>query len=245
MKAILQRLSAIRYRGDRVECPCCGGRFRRFVAGGVRRREGARCPGCGSLERHRLLWLFLERFSTLYQKPYRVLHVAPEEQLARHLARQPNLRYLSADLDSPIAMERVDLTRIPHADASFDAVLCCHVLEHIPDDRRAMRELRRVLAPGGFGILQTPVHSMDRTVEDPSVTDPAERRRRFGQSDHVRVYGRDFHDRLREAGFRVHRIRWSIKELDPAEVERFGLRRGEAVIVVTPDPAAAPDGDPG
>ena len=142
-------------------------------------------------------------------------------------------------------MERVDLTRIPHANASFDSVLCCHVIEHIPDDRRAMRELRRVLAPGGFGILQTPVQSMDRTVEDPSVTDPAERRRRFGQPDHVRVYGRDFHDRLRETGFRVHRIRWSIKELDPAEVERFGLRRGEAVIVVTPDPAAAPDGDPG
>jgi SAM-dependent methyltransferase len=245
MKAILQRLNALRYRGNRVECPCCGGRFRRFVSGGVRRREAARCPGCGSLERHRLLWLFLERFSTLYLKPYRVLHVAPELQLARHLARQPNLRYLSADLDSPIAMERVDLTRIPHPDASFDVVLCCHVLEHIPDDHRAMRELRRILAPGGFGVLQTPVHSMDETLEDPDVTDPEERRRRFGQPDHVRMYGRDFHDRLRAAGFRVHRLRWSIKELDPAEVERFGLRLGEAVIVVTPDPAAAPDADPG
>lgn len=245
MTAILRRLNARLHRGNRVECPCCGGRFRRFLPGGVRRREGARCPGCGSLERHRLIWLFLERFSTLYVKPHRVLHVAPEEQLARHLARQPNLTYVSADLDSPIAMERVDLTRIPHGDASFDVVICCHVLEHIPDDRRAMRELRRVLAPSGFGVLQTPVHSMDRTDEDPRVVDPEERRRRFGQPDHVRRYGRDFHDRLREAGFRVHRIRWTSKVLGPAAAERFGLRLGEAVIVVTPDPAAAPLEEPG
>jgi SAM-dependent methyltransferase len=232
------RLRAPFYRGDRVECPCCGGRFRGFLASGPGGRPGVRCPRCGSLERHRLLWLYLERCTDLFSRSQRILHVAPEPRLCERLATTPGLDYVSADLDSPLAEEQLDIQDIPYPDASFDAILCCHVLEHVPDDRRAMRELHRILAPGGWAVLQTPVRSkLTRTDEDPSVTDPAERIRRFGQADHVRVYGADFEDRLRDAGFAVRRDPWA-RDLEPEVAERFGLRR-EDVIVGTRGAASA------
>lgn len=226
------RVRAPFYRGDRVECPCCGGRFRAFVSGGVRRRSGASCPRCHALERHRLLWLLLERFTDVYTAPHRLLHVAPEPRLAARLAAQSNLDYTSADLSSPHAMEHFDITEIPYPDASFSAILCCHVLEHVPDDARAMRELRRVLKPGGWAILHTPMHhELEKTIEDPSITDPEERRRRFGQPDHVRIYGRDFGDRLAAAGFLVHRFKIA-KHLGE-DSKRYGLHKSEGVSVGT------------
>ena len=235
------RLRAPFHRGNRVECPCCGGRFRGFLRGGVRGREGARCPRCGSLERHRLLWLYLEERTDLLRRPQRLLHVAPERRLAARLASAPQLRYVSADLASPLARVRMDLVRIPHPDRSFDAILCCHVLEHVVDDRRAMRELFRVLAPGGWAILQTPWRKGRAvTYEDPALADPASRRRAFGQPDHVRVYGCDFLERLAEAGFAVERDPW-VRELGAARVRRFGLRASEDVLRCTrpPEPESA------
>lgn len=232
VRSVVGRVRAPFYRGDRVECPCCGGRFRAFVSGGVRRRAAASCPRCGSLERHRVLWVLLERYTDLYSAPHRMLHIAPEPRLAAHLAAQPNIEYTSADLASPHAMEHFDITEIPYPDATFSAIVCCHVLEHVPDDARAMRELRRVLRPGGWAVLDTPVHH-DRAVtdEDPSVTDPEERRRRFGQPDHVRVYGRDFAARLADAGFLVHRFKIAKRLGD--EAERYGLHKSEGVTIGT------------
>lgn len=213
------------YRGDAVECPCCGGTFRRFAPYGVHpRRPFARCPGCGAMERHRHLWLFLRRRTDLFARPQRLLHFAPEAVFRGRLAGQPHLDYVTADLAPGRAAVRVDIAHVPFADASFDAILCNHVLEHVPNDRRAMAELLRVLRPGGWAIVQVPQRARMRdTVEDASVTDPRERARRFGQSDHLRLYGGDYADRLRAAGFDVTAERFGAGL--PADVQaRHGLK---------------------
>lgn len=186
-----------------AECPTCGFTGQSFEPGGTRPRPNARCPTCRSLERHRLAWLYLSTQTDLLSgAPKRMLHVAPEPPITRRLREAPWIDYVSADLDSPVAMVKMDITDIPYPDASFDVAYCSHVLEHVPDDRRAMSELFRVLRPGGWAILQVPIW---RTVteEDLSVTDPEERTRRFGQFDHVRSYGRDYAERLASVGFSV------------------------------------------
>ena len=152
-----------------------------------------------------------------------MLHFAPERALGQALAGAPGIEYMSADLEDPAAMEHFDITDIPHPDGSFDVILCIHVLEHVEDDRKAMRELRRILRADGFAIVLVPL-DLDRaeTFEDPSITDPAERERAFWQADHLRLYGRDFPDRLREAGFDVTVDRW-VRGLDSSKMERYGL----------------------
>ncbi len=198
---------------------------------GVARRPDARCPRCGSLERHRLIWLYLQQKTDLFIMPYKVLDVAPEEILQKKLRALPNLDYLSIDLESPLAMRKMDITRLDLPDASFDVIFCNHVFEHIPDDRAAMHELRRVLKPGGWAILQTPVdQSRATTDEDPNITDPGERLRRFGQTDHVRIYGRDFFERLKAAGWTVTRDRF-VQALSTDEVTRWALDKNEALII--------------
>jgi SAM-dependent methyltransferase len=182
------------------------------------------CPRCGAQARHRALWLYLHERTNLFSgEGLSVLHFAPEHALGRRLAATPGIRYVSADLDAPEAMEHFDITDIPHPDDSWDAILCIHVLEHVPDDRRAMRELHRILKPEGWAIVLVPL-DLDRaeTYEDPSITDPAERERAFWQADHLRLYGRDLPDRLREAGFEVTVDRW-VRDLDPGVIERHGL----------------------
>jgi SAM-dependent methyltransferase len=216
-------LRSLRHRGDAVHCPCCDGDFDRFIA--HRGRPFARCPRCGSLERHRLLIDFLREHTDLFTARLSVLHVAPEYALQRRLRALENLSYRSADLDSPLAMDKVDLLDMPYADGSFDVVICNHVLEHVADDRRALRELRRVLAPGGRAILLSPIdEALSATLEDPAVTSPEERDRVYGQSDHMRRYGRDFAARVAAVGFDVEVIA-HIEQLDPRKIAREGLRR--------------------
>jgi SAM-dependent methyltransferase len=214
------------YAGDNVTCPCCDGRFRRFV-----RRYGADalCPRCLSLGRHRLLWLFLRDRVGVATREASVLHFAPEEALTRRLRTLPNLRYLTADLDPSIGMVTADITDIPFDAGAFDIVICSHVLEHVPDDRKAMREIFRVLRPGGAAYLMQPVSSAERTDEDLHLTDEAERRRRFGQRDHVRIYGQDFVERAGEAGFDVAVDDYS-RSLDPQTVAAHGLS-GDPIYV--------------
>lgn len=220
-------------RGEGVVCPCCGGRFRRFLPFGLVRRENALCPACGALERHRLLWLYLERRLAGPTAPLRVLHVAPEPWLAAKLAARPGLSCVSVDLESPLAMTRMDLTRLAFRDGAFDVILCLHVLEHVPDDRAAMAELRRALAPGGWAILQSPVDAARaETYEDASITSPVARERAFGQRDHVRIYGRDYNGRLRAAGFAVEDLDFA-GGLPPGEARRYALRPDETLTVCT------------
>jgi SAM-dependent methyltransferase len=217
------------YRGTARTCPCCGGRFRTFLPARVDRRPNAICPRCGSAERHRLLWFYLERETDIFERGGRVLHIAPEPRLARRLRAHPAIEHVGGDV-SGLGGRVLDVTRLPFPDASFDVVLCSHVLEHVPDDRLALRELRRVLR--GFGVLQVPIHP-GATDEDPTVTDPDERRKRFGQSDHVRRYGPDFAERARSAGFDVTADTYAAR-LPATEVTRFGLDPEETLFVVRP-----------
>ena len=212
-----------RHRGHEVYCSCCDTEFKSFIAhrGVVRRR----CPRCGSLERHRLLIGFLRERTDLFQAPLSVLHVAPEYGLQLRLGCLSNLHYRSADLDSPLATDRVDLLKMPYPDGSFDVVICSHVLEHVADDGLALREIRRVLVSGGRAILMSPLDGeLAETLEDPAVKTPAERHRVFGQSDHLRLYGRDFAARVSGAGFTVEIVS-PIDRFSPEEIARQGLRR--------------------
>lgn len=182
------------------------------------------CPVCGALERHRLLWLYLVRRTDVLRRRSTVLHVAPERALSRRLKRYPNLRYVSTDLLDADVTVRADLTRLSFRDDVFDFVLCSHVLEHIVDDVRALGEICRVVRRGGFAIVHVPLElSRQRTFEDPSITAPEDRLRVFGQSDHVRRYGRDFPDRVAAAGFHI-RAEPFVNELPPEQIRRFGLR---------------------
>lgn len=163
-------------------------------------------PGLLVLQRHRLIWLFLQQHYLLTSRsPLRLLHIAPEPALAAKIRTIAHIRYTSADLHDPRAMEKMDISDIRHADGTFDAVLCSHVLEHVADDRKAMRELHRVLAPGGWALILAPAREgLTLTIEDLTIEDPGERERRFGQHDHVRIYSlTDLTQRLRDAGFEV------------------------------------------
>jgi SAM-dependent methyltransferase len=229
------------YKGRRLECPVCGGRFRRMRHG--RGRRDVQCPRCGSYERVRALWLFLREETDLAEGSHRVLHFAPEPGIAAAISALPGVDYVSADIAPGVAMEVVDITAIPPALGSFDIVICSHVLEHVPEDGRAMGEVFRVLRPGGAAYFMQPVDfERAETYEDASIVDPAERRRAFNQHNHVRVYGRDIAARLERAGFEVSERRYT-EELDPADRARYALQDGDAtaredVVFVAMRPAS-------
>jgi len=218
----LGRLRAARRRwterGDAVQCPVCGGRFRRFLP--YDGREGGICPGCGCAERHRLLWLWLADEDLLHG---RMLAFGPDDATDRRLRARSGLDYLSADIDGTQAMIAADITRLPFDDGAFDCVLCSHVLEHVPDEQTALGELRRVLAPGGRAAIMVPVdRSVAQTVEDPSVRTPAERRERYGHPEHVRLYGADVARRLG-----ADEVVDPLARFGAERERRHGLRRGD------------------
>jgi len=190
------------------------------------------CPRCDAHPRHRLLWLYLsQQFPGLLDSDLQLLHVAPEYALLSSFRAAPQLRYVSFDLGSPLAQCHGDLEALPFADNRFDVVLCNHVFEHVADDRQAMAEVYRVLAPGCWALLQVPVDlSRDATCEDPSIDTPAGRREHFGQADHLRVYGRDYAQRLEAAGFSVEVIDY-VRQLSSDTVERFGLNPDEPLYI--------------
>lgn len=221
-------LRRIGYFGLSRYCTCCKAHVRDFAPAITPYRPNVFCPVCGAKERHRLVSLYLRQKTDLYDgRPKKFLHVAPEPHFVEVFKSVKNIDYLSADLNRPEAMVKMDITDIQYPDNSFDVIYCSHVLEHIPEDRRAMRELRRVLKPEGWAILQVPITS-DVTVEDPTITTPEDRKRVYGQSDHVRRYGPDYADRLRESGFALTIDAYPI-ELGDAAIARFGLQREENV----------------
>lgn len=216
-----------RYRGRTRFCPVCERYSGRFLPFGLAPRDDAQCPRCGALERHRLVWLYFQKSTDLFdRRPKTMLHVAPERCLAERLSAMLGSGYLTADLHDPSAMVRMDVMNIAYPDESFDVIYCSHVLEHVIDDRRAMREFRRVLKRDGWAVLLVPI-TAERSWEDPSVTSPEERERLFGQHDHVRVYGPDYVDRLRDAGFGVS-IATAGDLLQPVDLVRLGLAGGAA-----------------
>ncbi|QQE87186.1 class I SAM-dependent methyltransferase [Azotobacter chroococcum] len=190
------------YRKGRY-CPVCGKSSRRFKPFGRAVREDAQCAHCGALERHRFVWLFFQKNTNIFDdKPKKILHVAPEPCFESIFKDRLGSNYLTADLFNPRAMIKMDICDIQYPDRSFDVIYCSHVLEHVLDDKRAMRELFRVLNSNGWAILNVPISS-EKTFEDPLIVDPKERLKAFGQEDHVRHYGPDYVERLRDSGFTV------------------------------------------
>lgn len=244
-RPVLQRVAewivpvvGLLYLGKGKQCPLCGCQRRKFLPYGyVTSRENALCPNCLSLERHRLLWLWLVRESDIGRGAMalpKMLHIAPEVALMRKFkkmyASTPD-RYVTADLESPLADMHFDVQQIPLEAESFDAIICNHIMEHVEDDGKALRELYRIMRRGGWGVILSPVElEREKTFEDDTITDPAERTRIFGQYDHRRIYGRDYAARLREAGFEVYDIDYK-NELSKAEQELYALPADHLYIV--------------
>ena len=203
LRTVRSHVRAIPYYGNGRFCPVCGKSFRRFRRYGTVPREDAECAYCGALERHRLLWLYLTNKSDLFDgKPKKMLHIAPEPWFESRFRKRLGANYITADLFDPRAMVRMDVTDIKYQRQSFDVIYCSHVLEHVQDDRRAMREFHRVLKANGWAILLVPITAKE-TFEDASIIGAKERLRVFGHEDHVRNYGPDYIDRLQDAGFKV------------------------------------------
>jgi len=221
------------YRGDRYEDPIDGKQFSSFLPYGYEDpRDNVLSPSTLSLERHRLLWLFLKKETNLFTQPQKLLHFAPEQCFYSRFRESENIKYTTTDLNSPLADVKADICNLPFADGEFDFILCNHVLEHIADDTQAMKEIYRVLKPDGKAILQVPLEN-DRkfTFEDDSIKNRKERARIFGQYDHVRVYGMDYFQRLQEIGFDVEAVDYT-KKIGADFVDRYRLEPGELIPFV-------------
>jgi SAM-dependent methyltransferase len=225
-------------KGNTFTDPIDGKSFKTFLPYGYgKQRPNVLSPSTLSLERHRLLWLYLKNETDFFSRDpetssaLRVLHFAPEQCFLKRFRKLNNLDYTTTDLLSPIADIKADICNLPFEDNSYDVILCNHVLEHIPDDTKAMQELYRVMKPGGYGIFQIPQDlNRETTFEDDTITDKAKRDKIFGQYDHVRVYGRDYFNKLRSIGFKVEEVDYTT-QLNNTDVDKYRLAKGEIIPV--------------
>ncbi|MEX2235156.1 MAG: class I SAM-dependent methyltransferase [Cyclobacteriaceae bacterium] len=217
--------------GKKVICPICSKGFRKFLPyGRINPRPNALCPSCLSLERHRLIWLYLRERTAFFQGKKPVLHIAPEGCFIRRFEDIHQEQYITADIESPLAKVRMDIHKMPFKDNTFEAILCNHVLEHVADDIVAMKEISRVLKPGGFAILQVPFfHPVpEKTISDPAITDRKLREKMYGQHDHVRKYGKDYSQRIEQAGLKAVEEDF-VNTLPEEQRKRYGLVKGEII----------------
>ncbi len=241
-----RKIKLMQHSGDRFTCPLCGYKCKDFAPFGlefpvIEERQivgaglrDALCYSCGSTDRERLVFLYLKNKTNLFEEPEkkRILHMAPEKNLTSIMLKSGFERYVCGDLfmegySYPDHVQNMNVLNIPYEDDFFDLVICNHLLEHVPDDRAAMKELHRVLKSNGMGILQVPISlNSPQTFEDFSVTDPQQREIVFGQFDHLRIYGQDYPDRLSEAGFVVERSNYA------SEYSRYGVNDDEDIFVV-------------
>ena len=231
---VARPLIEIALKGDKFTDPIDGKSFKMFLPYGYgKQRNNALSPSTLSLERHRLLWLYLQNETDFFTSEIKkkVLHFAPEQAFYKLFRNQKNIDYTTTDLFSPLADVKADICNLPFEDNKYDVILCNHVLEHIPDDTKAMQELYRVLKPGGMAILQIP-QDLNRAVTftDDTITNQKERAEIFGQYDHVRIYGRDYFDKLRSIGFTVVEEDYTHK-ISPELVEKYCLAKGEIIPV--------------
>ena len=244
-RPILQRVAGwavpvlgLFYAGKGRKCPICGGEKRKFLPYGYGKvREDALCPKCLSLERHRLLWHYLmnndserERIKNLPT----ILHIAPEVCLMREFKRiylSAPQNYITADLESPLADMHFDVQQIPMADSSIDIIICNHLLENVESDHKALKEMYRIMRPGGLGIMLAPIdYTLETTFEDDTITDPKQRAEVFGQYDHRRIYGKDYLERLRAAGFEAFEIDYAA-EFSDSDRTKFSFGSDKLYIV--------------
>lgn len=230
---LVRPILAFFLKGKKYTDPIDGKSFKSFLPYGYgNQRNNVLSPSTLSLERHRLLWLYLKNETNFFTSPKKVLHFAPEQAFYKRFKKMENLDYVTTDLNSPLADVKADICNLPFENNEFDIILCNHVLEHIPDDTKAMEELFRVLKVGGMGIFQIPQDlSRTTTFEDNNITDKKERAKIFGQYDHVRVYGRDYFDKLRSIGFKVKEVDYTL-QFTQQEIEKYCLAKGEIIPVV-------------
>ena len=224
---------ALVLKGTKFTDPIDGKSFKTFLPYGYgTQRNNVLSPSTLSLERHRLLWLYLKNETDFFTSPKKVLHFAPEQAFYNRFRKMKHLDYITTDLNSPLADVKADICNLPFKEHEFDIILCNHVLEHIPDDTKAMQELYRVLKPGGMGIFQIPQDlNREKTFEDDTIVDKKERAKIFGQYDHVRVYGRDYFDKLRSIGFKVDEVDYTAT-MSEEDISKYCLAKGEIIPVV-------------
>jgi SAM-dependent methyltransferase len=229
-----KKVAPILYKGNKVECPVCEKSFRKFLSYGsqVAHRENVLCPSDLTLERHRLLWLYLKNHTNFLTAPLlRVLHIAPEQCFHKRFKTQKNLDYLTGDLVSPLADLHFDIHSIPLESNRFDVVFCNHVLEHVEDAHQCLIELFRIMKPGGWGVFQVPLDTnRSVTYEDASIVSPEDREKHFWQKDHVRLFGRDFPEWLKKAGFTVEEFLQE-SNFTSKEIARYRLPKGEVLYI--------------
>jgi len=220
------------FRGNKYEDPIDGNTYRKLLPyGQLNVRENALAPLSMSLERHRLIWLYLKEKTDFFTKKHRMLHVAPEYCFLRKFKKLSNIDYVTGDLISPWADVKMDVRNIPFGENEFDVAMCNHVFEHVVEDHKAMTEFFRVLKPGGWAIFQVPIDSSrEKTYEDFGITDPKEREKHFWQHDHVRLYGNDYGKRLSQAGFVVKENNY-FAEIGNDLATRYALPKGEILYI--------------
>lgn len=250
LRGLWQIFQSFFYYGHRYTCPFCKSNFRKLLPGGADlpvinekqivgagRRDNCICPRCYSTDRDRLIYLYLVNFTKIFDEKNNMLHVAPSGSLKALLKSIPTLKYregikyhegfyYSKDISI------IDIRELDYGDNTYDVIFCNHVLEHIPEDMKAMKELYRVLKPNGWAILQVPISKLlKKTYEDLSITSEKEREKHFGQFDHVRIYGADYTERLKAAGFEVEDISpsrdWKIDKL-----EKYAINKDETLYIV-------------
>jgi SAM-dependent methyltransferase len=223
---------ALYLKGKTYTDPIDGQRFRKFLPYGYEtQRSNVLSPSTLSLERHRLLWLYLKNETDFFTADKKVLHFAPEQAFYKRFRKMKNLDYTTTDLNSPLADVKADICDLPFEDNTYDLIFCNHVLEHIPDDTKAMQELYRILKKGGMGIFQIPQDiNREKTFEDDSITDKKERAKIFGQYDHVRIYGKDYFEKLRSVGFKVDEVDYT-STFTEEEITKFCLSKGELLPI--------------
>jgi SAM-dependent methyltransferase len=225
------RIYSFLLRGNNFEDPITGITYRKLLPyGRLIVRPNALAPDSLSLERHRLMWLYLRDYSDFFTKQYKVLHIAPEYCFIDRFKKLENLDYITADLESPWADVKMDIHKMPFKENEFDVVFCNHVLEHV-NDQVALQEIYRVMKPGAWAILQSPQDmSMEHTLEDDSITDPKERERVFLQNDHLRLYGRDYGQVIAKAGFEVEENKL-VEKIGEEMVKRYALMPDEILYI--------------
>jgi len=220
------------FRGKKYTDPIDDSNYSKFLSYGYKTvRKNALCPGTLSLERHRLLWLYLDKETDFLSSNLKVLHVAPEQVFYKKFKKLKNWEYFTFDLNSPIADIKGDLISTNFKDEYFDLIICNHVLEHIEDDKSALDEMYRILKYNGISILQVPINvKRENTFEDLSIKSKIQREKYFGQYDHVREYGLDFKDRVEQAGFKVEMINYS-KKISQDLVIKYGLMKDDLIPI--------------
>jgi SAM-dependent methyltransferase len=231
---VFQPILGLFLKGNQFTDPIDGKSFSTFLPYGYNNlRKNALSPSTFSLERHRLLWLYLKNETGFFDKKIKLLHFAPEQAFYKRFKKLSNIQYDTIDINSPLAKIRADICDLPIKDNTYDFILCNHVLEHILDDNKAISELYRVLKKDGVGIFQVPIDmKKEFTFQDDSITDKKERNKIFGQYDHVRVYGKDYFTKLKNAGFKVEEVDYT-KNLSKDEIYRFSIVKGEIIPVCT------------